>query len=561
MHSAHESLVSLPSPVRASGYFRVSTDQQTEGYSLDNQRAACQRYATEHHYQFITEYVEGEGKRGVSGGATDRPVMNRLLRDAQQRPRSFDVVVIYDTSRLARDDFMWYGGWVEEQLAACGVTVEYVKERFSQDPASQLHKQILRGVNTFYKQTTAIRGREGLVARAKQGVWPGGMPPLGYDVIDHRLVLNPDEAQLVERIFRLYTEQRLTVVQIATRLFQEGIPTKWQRLGTKHTRYQPSWDRSSLYRLLTNSAYIGQFVWGRKKNPRHQTWLSNEQVTIPCPAIISQELWTAARQRMPANRHHGRRDKRYPYLVSGLLHCAVCGRTMSGQPTKQPGQQTYFCNPTPRAGHTFCYNRARFRSSVVDAAVWDVVTQGLREPAQLQTVLQRQLTTEASDTVARLQGVAARLTALERKGAEVLQLDTSTAFARDHVAQLLADLGRQRDALQQEQQRLQATLGGAPGAGLSRLEEMRRWLVATPLTALDADVPDALPPAVAALPQPLSAAQQSWLFRLRQRIVRDLVGSVTLNPDGTGALYVQGDTRPLPLQVPALPPRKKGKTI
>ncbi len=466
---SHLSL-SLSLPSRAVSYLRASTDQQVERYGLESQRFACQQYATERHYQFIAEYLEGDGQRGVSGGNTDRPVMNRLLRESKQRPRPFDIVIIYDTSRLARDDFMWYGCWVEAQLAECSITVEYVKERFAQDPASQLHKQILRGVNTFYKQTTAIRDREGLVARAKQGLWPGGMPPLGYDLVEQRLVVNPEEAQLVERIFRMYVEQQLTVIQICTRLFQEGVPTKWQRLGTKHTRRQPNWDPSGLYRLLENSVYIGQFLWGKKRNPRHQTWLSNEQVIILYRAIISEELWTAAQDRTQANRYHGRRDKRYPYLLSGLLHCAVCGRTMSGRPTKQPGFQCYFCKPSQRVGHTFCYNRARFRVSAVDVAVWELLTQGLRDPAQLQTVLERQLATDASDTVARLHGLEERLAALDRKGAEVLQLDTSTAFAREHVARLLADLGRQREELQQEQQRVQATLGVDQDAGMTHLE-------------------------------------------------------------------------------------------
>jgi hypothetical protein len=64
----------------------------------------------------------------------------------------------------------------------------------------------------------------------------------------------------------------------------------------------------------------------------------------------------------------------------------------------------------------------------------------------------------------------------------------------------------------------------------------------------------------AAVAAPLSAEQQTWLFRLRQRIVRELVTEVRMRPDGTGALYLHGDARPLPLQVPALPPKKKAKS-
>jgi len=161
----------LASTVRAVTYLRVSTDQQTEKYGLEIQRHACQQYAREHGYTLVHEYLEGDGQREVSGGNTDRAAITRLLRDAARRPRPFEKVLVYDTSRLARDDSVWYGGWIEEQLLAQAVVIEYVSERFTQDPASQLYKQIVRGINAYQKQNTTIRDREGIVARAKQGLW------------------------------------------------------------------------------------------------------------------------------------------------------------------------------------------------------------------------------------------------------------------------------------------------------------------------------------------------------------------------------------------------------
>jgi DNA invertase Pin-like site-specific DNA recombinase len=105
----------------------------------------------------------------VSGGNTARPQITRLLQEAKQTPCPFEVLLVYDTSRLARDDFVWFGGWVEDQLAERSIAVEYARERFEADPAGHLTKQILRGLATFQKQTTAIRDREGIVGRAKQG--------------------------------------------------------------------------------------------------------------------------------------------------------------------------------------------------------------------------------------------------------------------------------------------------------------------------------------------------------------------------------------------------------
>jgi DNA invertase Pin-like site-specific DNA recombinase len=121
----------LASPVRAVTYLRVSTNSQTEKYGLDIQRHGCQQYVHEHGYILVHEYVEGDGQRGVSGGNTERPVMTRLLRDATRRPRPFEEVLVYDTSRVARDDSVWYAGWIEEQLLAQQVVIEYVSARFT----------------------------------------------------------------------------------------------------------------------------------------------------------------------------------------------------------------------------------------------------------------------------------------------------------------------------------------------------------------------------------------------------------------------------------------------
>jgi len=250
----HDPAVPLPVLKKAALYLRVSTDQQTEKYGLESQRTACRHYAQEQGYTIVAEYIEGEGVRGVSGGNTERDALTRLLREAKQLPRPFTVLLVYDTSRLARDDFVWFGGWVEAELAKRDIDVEYARERFENDPTGQLTKQILRGLNTFQKQVTVIRSREGLVARLKQGRWSGGPPPLGYNVVEGQLVVNPEEAQLVERIFRLYVEQSLPMDRIGEQLYQERVPGKWERLGTQHRSRRPSmWTASGIYRLLIST--------------------------------------------------------------------------------------------------------------------------------------------------------------------------------------------------------------------------------------------------------------------------------------------------------------------
>jgi hypothetical protein len=409
-----------------------------------------------------------------------------------------------------------------------------------QAPASQLYKQIVRGINIYRKQNTTIRDREGIVARAKQGLWPGGNPPLGYDVVEHRLVLNPEEAQLVERIFRLYTEGGLTTTKIGALLYQERIPGKWERRKLNHRRIRQSvWDPATIYFMLHNTTYIGRFVWGRKKNPRHQTWLSNERVEIPCPRIISDELWAAAQRRLAANRIHGRRDKRYPYLLSGLIRCQVCRWLLRSMPAKRAPLNYYFCDHLVKAGRPDCTNRIHFRVAEVDPVVWQVIAAGLTDPQRVQELLGPHLDTltEEGETVVRLRTLRERLAALEQKAVEVLQLDTSTALAREQVTKLLAQLDQERTVLQQEEAALQARGEGGGQlltSGAAFFAQVRQWLLGSTLADVnfeDHQTRQTTTEGIAtALTAPLPVDLHAVLFRLRQHIVRELVSAVYVGP-------------------------------
>src|SRR4051812_43863962 len=99
-----QKFLSSSRPARAAIYARVSTDMQTERFGLDLQLHECRRYAAQHGYDIVKEYVEGGGVHGVSGATTRREQTTAILSDLQQIPGMFTLLVIHDTSRLARDD-------------------------------------------------------------------------------------------------------------------------------------------------------------------------------------------------------------------------------------------------------------------------------------------------------------------------------------------------------------------------------------------------------------------------------------------------------------------------
>ena len=89
---------SEPTPQRAVAYVRESTEEQGKGFSPDAQREAIRKFAVEHNLELTREYCDFHSGWKQADG---RPQFQELMVDASER--RFDVVLVYHTSRFARN--------------------------------------------------------------------------------------------------------------------------------------------------------------------------------------------------------------------------------------------------------------------------------------------------------------------------------------------------------------------------------------------------------------------------------------------------------------------------
>ena len=146
---------------RAAIYTRVSTDEQTKGYSLNTQVDACLRYAEEHEYKIIETY-----KEDYSGATLDRPELDKL-RDAIST-NQIDVVIVYDIDRLARKNA--YQVLIEEEFHRNNVIVEYVIGQYDDSDEGRLQKQIRSSIAEYEKAKILERSKRGKRGKAKSGL-------------------------------------------------------------------------------------------------------------------------------------------------------------------------------------------------------------------------------------------------------------------------------------------------------------------------------------------------------------------------------------------------------
>src|SRR5665648_416312 len=187
-------------PVRCAIYTRVSTDQGLEQdfNSLDAQYEASQAYIRSQAHAGWTPLRMKYDDGGFSGGNTDRPALQRLLEDV--RAGKIDIIVVYKVDRLTRSlaDF----AKLVELFDAHDVSFVSVTQSFNTTSSmGRLTLNVLLSFAQFEREVIGERVRDKIAASKRKGIWVGGPVPLGYRVIDKKLVVVPEEAEAVRIIF------------------------------------------------------------------------------------------------------------------------------------------------------------------------------------------------------------------------------------------------------------------------------------------------------------------------------------------------------------------------
>lgn len=254
-------------------------------------------------------------------------------------------------SRFSRNasDHMKY----EAELKKLGIECVSITENFADTPLGRHEKRVQASHNQLVSEETGEHTFSGMQERAKQGFHCGGRPPLGYKVIDKRLVIDEDNAEAVRLIFQM-TLQGISYSKMAAYLNKQGYRTHEGR----------EFNKNSFNSILHQEKYCGTYVWNKTATVKGDTGKSHtmkpedEQTRIEggCPAIIDRDTFDkvqkAMRQRSGGNRAH------YHYMLAGMgvLKCAHCGHTMYGAVcTKHDGTKyTVYACPNHHGGDRSC---------------------------------------------------------------------------------------------------------------------------------------------------------------------------------------------------------------
>jgi DNA invertase Pin-like site-specific DNA recombinase len=313
--------------VKCGIYTRVSTDEGLgqELNSLDVQWEACCAFVRSQVHEGWILSPDRYDDPAFSGGNMKRPALQRILADVSSG--AIDIIVVYKIDRLTRSltDF----AKIVETLDAASASFVSITQAFNTSTSmGRLTLNVLLSFAQFERELGSERVRDKIAASKARGMWTGGTVPLGYDLVNHKLVPNAAEAAVVRQIMETYLECGSVPALLAT-LEAEGVRTKKHVSAAGQASGGIVFRSGAIRHLLRNETYLGRTKHRDKSYPgQHE-------------AIIDEELWARVQALTASNtvRRRCGMNARHSSLLAGLIHDQL-GRRMTPSHTLK-GKRPY----------------------------------------------------------------------------------------------------------------------------------------------------------------------------------------------------------------------------
>ena len=209
--------------------------------------------------------------------------------------------MVHDTDRLSRS--LAHQLLLLEEFERAGVRVEFATVTTDATPESTMLLQLKGMIAEYERAKIRERTMRGRREKARQGLRPGSTPPYGYraaTAAPGRVVVDEEQAGVVRMIFRWLVDEQRSARSIAVEL---------RRLGEIQPQRGRVWAKSSVLRVLTNRAYIGEAFFNQRevvissrtgRKTHHRLRPAAEWIPVAVPAIIPPELFEHAQHQLRA---------------------------------------------------------------------------------------------------------------------------------------------------------------------------------------------------------------------------------------------------------------------
>ncbi len=306
--------------IKVALYARVSTEEQTENFSLGSQTELLNKHSKENGYKIYSTYIDG----GYSGASYERPEFQRLLADARQS--RFDIVLVYRLDRFFRSNKDLLN--VVDEMSSYGVDLKSITEPF--DTTNYLGKFVLSlfgSIAELERNTFIERSKAGRLRRYREGYYSGTTPckfGYNYNKETKKLEINEKEAEIVRHIFGLYLQPDSSLLKVARKVRELGYKTKQGKI----------FESDRIHNILKSGVYTG--IWHANRfGTKNRIKSEDEWIEVKVPVIIGEVIFEKAQSLLEQRKTYSTRNTKYEYLLQGLIKCGDCGNTIAGTADKQ----------------------------------------------------------------------------------------------------------------------------------------------------------------------------------------------------------------------------------
>ena len=292
--------------IKCAIYTRKSTEHglEQEFNSLQNQEESCKAYIASQSFNGW-QYYKTYSDAAISGGTMERPALKQMLDDMAHG--LVNTVVVYKVDRLSRSILDFHN--MMKYFEKYGANFVSITQSFDTSTSmGKLTLNMLLSFAQFEREVSSERVRDKIRASKAKGLWMGGAPRLGYDLINKKLVANPTEAEQVRHLFEKYLELQ-SVNDLTEYAQRNGIFGKQWETAKRKIRGGNPISKMSMHRILRDKIYIGQI-----ENKKEGTFAKGEH-----NSIISEELFNSVQIALAKNSNEKSKSTRTPNLLTGKL--------------------------------------------------------------------------------------------------------------------------------------------------------------------------------------------------------------------------------------------------
>ena len=340
-------------------YARYSSERQTE-QSIEGQLRVCQDYAKRNDIIILDSYID----RAMTGKNDNRASFQKMLKDSNKS--NWDYVLVYKLDRFSRNKYEM--AIHKKTLKDNGVKLLSAMENIPDTPEGIILESLLEGMAEYYSAELAQKVNRGIKESWLKGLATGGGHAYGYDIVNKKYVINPQEAEVVKEVFTKYSQGY-------------NANTIAKSLNKRHLLRSDGkpFDNKYLYILLHQKHFTGKVL------------RQGEEYDNIYPQIISEELWQKVCMINEENKlSPSRKKETFEYILTGKLVCGECKHKMVGDSGTSRTNKVfyYYVCPSKRRKREKC-NSKSFNKKDLEDLVISTTTELLNNDQNIDYIAQK----------------------------------------------------------------------------------------------------------------------------------------------------------------------------